>query len=872
MANMLDRDNQHLLLEKTDNTNNSFIANINKLAAKLNVIVEAVGLFDENVIPILEEIAELDLGAAIEDLEKGSYLGNRKIDINLALNVEGIDGKLIDKDPDAAEAIWTDPSKTVLYDKATCTFVDGTVIELPFMFDGNPVTVSTHADLLTQFLRLDYIYAQSQVDSIYQFTVLSNENYVLTIDNVPYTFTSGVGATRESVIAGIANMINSTSIPITANVTETNLALTADVAGNPFYLTVSSNMQSTTITANVIEGPRETKFLAKLDATLSSSFAAPVVGEFIRFFDVIGDNSNLERIQLHAVSGSYKEENPTYFWAKTTSAFQTLAMRAGDVIKLGNGIDKLILLANSIEEVKALQERIPQLVDNYDVNGNPLGETTVYNSLDELMEIHSSLNALLAIYDDIRATGNQYIFTVGEDLQLVNSPIKEVATNLQTTNTVGLVGTHIGNVNTVAANITNVNTTATDIVNVNTVATNIANVNLTGASILDVNTVSSSITKVNNVNDNIVPIVKVADSIVPHLNEILQADTNAALAVTKAQEASASALLATQKNNEIKNVSVGSTITGAAGTLASVVYNPANGKFTFVVPQGVKGDRGEAFQVNSIGTLAQRALYNNQLTGFSYLAVDVDVNGSTIPHIYFKLSNASGDWSVGAPFGRGDKGNTGDTGNGITQVTFTNTTHVSGLAGQSGGVDTYTITYTDGTTDTFIVHNGIDSDFNSTSVSTLTNKTLDSMTNTIGANHVHFKVRNSTGTTILKGTVVKASSTQTGTDYIEVVPTTSSTDTGLGITTSDISVSTDWVGLIIAKGEVNNINTSMWNVGTKLYTSNGGTFTNIKPTTNTYQVSGYVHKKHSTLGTIVVDFSEPIDNVGTISDFEGALA
>ena len=704
MANMLDRDNQHLLLEKTDNTNNSFIANVNKLAGKLNTIIEAVGMFDNNVIPILEEIAVLDLDAAIEDLEKGNYLGNRKIDINLALNVEGIDGKLIDKDPDAAEAIWTDPSKTVLYDKATCTFVDGTVIELPFMFDGNPVTVSTHADLLTQFLRLDYVYAQSQVDSIYQFTILSNENYVLTIDNVPYTFTSGVGATRESIIAGIANMINSTSIPITANVTATGLELTADVAGNPFYLTVSSNMQSTTITANVIEGPRETEFLAKLDATLASSFAAPVVGEFVRLFDVIGDNSNLERIQLHAVSGDYKEENPTYYWAKTTSAFQTLAMRAGDVIKLGNAIDKLILLANSIEEVRALQERIPQLVDNYDANGNPLGETTIYNSLDELMEIHSSLNALLAIYDDIRATGNQYIFTVGEDLQLVNSPIKEVATNLQTTNTVGLVGTHIGNVNTVAANITNVSTTATDIVNVNTVATNVANVNRTGASILDVNTVADSIANVGIVSNNIAVVNTVAANIV----DIQNAEENADIAVAQAAIATTQAGIATTKSNEIKNVSVGSTITGAPGTNASVLYNPANGKFTFVVPQGAKGDRGEAFQVNSIGSLAQRALYNNQLTGFSYLAVDVVVDGSIIPHIYFKLSSNSGDWSVGAPFGRGDKGDTGDTGNGITQITFTSTTHVSGLAGQSGGVDTYTISYTNGASNTFTLINGVD--------------------------------------------------------------------------------------------------------------------------------------------------------------------
>ena len=54
---MLDRNNQHLLLEKTDNTNNSFIANINKLAAKLNIIIEAVGTFDNNVIPVLEEVA-----------------------------------------------------------------------------------------------------------------------------------------------------------------------------------------------------------------------------------------------------------------------------------------------------------------------------------------------------------------------------------------------------------------------------------------------------------------------------------------------------------------------------------------------------------------------------------------------------------------------------------------------------------------------------------------------------------------------------------------------------------------------------------------------------------------------------------------------
>ena len=64
----------------------SFVENVNLLASKVDVVEEANSLFDENVIPVLEEIAGLDLDAAIDDLLKGNYLGNRKIDINLALN------------------------------------------------------------------------------------------------------------------------------------------------------------------------------------------------------------------------------------------------------------------------------------------------------------------------------------------------------------------------------------------------------------------------------------------------------------------------------------------------------------------------------------------------------------------------------------------------------------------------------------------------------------------------------------------------------------------------------------------------------------------------------------------------------------------
>jgi hypothetical protein len=454
----------------------SFVENVNLLASKIGVVEEANSIFDDDVIPILEEIALLDLDEAIADLKKGNYLGNRKIDINLALNIQGITQDLIDKDPDEAEAIWTNPLNTVLYNRATATFVDGTVIELPFMFDGNPVTISTHGDLLAQLSRLDYVYAQAQVDSLYQVTVGDNTDYIITIDNIAYTYSSGVGATRASIIAGIANMINAEAIPITANVTDlgTKLTLTADIAGNPFYATVSPNMAINTITPNVIEGPKETAFLAKLTGTLAANFASPVVGELVKIYDIIGQNSNLERIQLHAISGKYIEESPLFYWAKTTSAFQTLSMRANDIIKLGNEIDNIIKLASSIDEVIEVQNRLPQLVDTFDANGNPNGDQTLFNTLTELKEIYTKLTEIIYIYNDMKSGSTNYIQSVANDLQTANT-IGVVAEdlNLGIDSTVKNVGNNITSVVTVSDNITDINTVVPNISDINLLSTNI---------------------------------------------------------------------------------------------------------------------------------------------------------------------------------------------------------------------------------------------------------------------------------------------------------------------------------------------------------------------------------------------------------------
>lgn len=539
MSNILDRDNQHLLLQRPQNKGNSFIAHVNTVASNIQSIIQSNEYFNADVIEILREVTKLNLYEAVADLRKGNYLGNRKLDINLALNMQGINQDLIENDPDTAKAIWVDNHKVVLYDSATITFTDGEIVEMEFEFDGFPTTVSTHGDLLIQF-------------------------------------------------------------------------------------------------------SQHAAFLAKLDNTLISGFAAPVVGEIARCYDVIGSNSNIERVTLHAISGEYKEQHPTYYWAKTTSAFQTLSMRAGDIIKLGNDIDKIILLASRINEVLDIQSRLPQLIDTY-TEDVPNGDITIYNSLDILIELYDHLQKFIDIY--------------GQLTKLV--AIHEVLGKLTDLHTV---------IPELSALYTHLNGLITLYTNWN-----------------KLNTIHSKIGNLDIIFNNITDLANIATN----LATILQSPNHALTASQKAAEALASANTATEKANQIIGLTA-EAITGASGVPASAVYNPVNGKLSFVIPKGDKGDRGEPFQVNAMGDIANISLYDNRPKGFSFLALDEG-------NIYFKESNEEGDWSVGVSFGKGDKGDKGDVGRGILSAT---------KIGSTNNVDHYRITFTDNSVFNYDVING----------------------------------------------------------------------------------------------------------------------------------------------------------------------
>ena len=144
----------------------------------------------------------------------------------------------------------------------------------------------------------------------------------------------------------------------------------------------------------------------------------------------------------------------------------------------------------------------------------------------------------------------------------------------------------------------------------------------------------------------------------------------------------------------------------------------------------------------------------------------------------------------------------------------------------------------------------------SSSTHTLTNKTINSITNYVGANHIHYPVRNESGATIPAGTIVHSSSTQPGTDYLVVIPVTDpQTQIAIGVTHTELANNS--IGLVTNTGVViDSVDTSLWDEGTLLYVGSSG-FTPIKPTTGQYQACAVVTRKHALHGTLLVEFTEP---------------
>lgn len=136
----------------------------------------------------------------------------------------------------------------------------------------------------------------------------------------------------------------------------------------------------------------------------------------------------------------------------------------------------------------------------------------------------------------------------------------------------------------------------------------------------------------------------------------------------------------------------------------------------------------------------------------------------------------------------------------------------------------------------------------------LTNKTLDDISNNVGANRVHYKVKNMTGSTLANGTVVKVAGYEAGEETVKVAPTTSTGDVAIGIVHGSIAQGD--VGLVVNTGVATGVNTTGYTAGSMLYQNGSGGLTHIKPTTGTYQAVA-VPLNSKTDGALLVEFTEP---------------
>ena len=178
-------------------------------------------------------------------------------------------------------------------------------------------------------------------------------------------------------------------------------------------------------------------------------------------------------------------------------------------------------------------------------------------------------------------------------------------------------------------------------------------------------------------------------------------------AAEEAAESAEAAAASAEDAADASRLTAGTVTTGAAGSSASATITGEAGSqvLNLTIPRGDKGDKGDTGATGATGATGPQgpqgetgATGATGATGPQGPKGDKGDTGDTGPQGPQGIQGIQG--ATGATGATGPKGDTGDTGNGIDNIVRT-----SG-DGSPGTTDTYTITYTDATTDTFTVYNG----------------------------------------------------------------------------------------------------------------------------------------------------------------------
>lgn len=424
----------------------------------------------------------------------------------------------------------------------------------------------------------------------------------------------------------------------------------------------------------------------------------------------------------------------------------------------------------------------------------------------------------------------------------VRAKLAEIQVNSDNITSIGVVGNAITQLLSIEGALTQILAVYGDLANIDTTATNIADVNAVGGSILYVNAVAPMLTEINTVFQNmgVLQVISgdLADACIPAVMDAgFITDTNldpnctstSILQTIFDNLASILAVAASQDNVNLVAANLGniSTVVDGLPTITTVATNISD---VNTVATNMPDINDVVLQV--IPNLAEILLADDNAATATQKALEASASASAASSLLDQFDDRYLGDKTADPLVDND-GNTLLIG----ALYFNTVTKQMRVWDGVAWSDSLTLT--------------------TSSISTLTNKTMDNISNYIGANHVHYACRNTSGATIPAGTVVVAQGTQSGTDYIEVVPITNAqTQVALGITHSTLA--NNGTGSVINTGvSVDVIDTSSWAVGTILYPNNGGGLTSVKPATGVYQACAVVLRSHATQGTMLVEFTEP---------------
>ena len=141
----------------------------------------------------------------------------------------------------------------------------------------------------------------------------------------------------------------------------------------------------------------------------------------------------------------------------------------------------------------------------------------------------------------------------------------------------------------------------------------------------------------------------------------------------------------------------------------------------------------------------------------------------------------------------------------------------------------------------------------------ITNTVIDSFTNEVGADHIHFKIKAMEA--LNPGDIIRATGWNAGNNAAEVYKVSNAaTQIAIGICHDTLAIGD--FGLAVHDGFYEGLDTSTFAIGDILYPNNSGGLTNVKPA-GTYQAVAFVLRVNLNNGAVLCDFGEPSSNVGT---------